>query len=38
MRNLLLVTLILLYFAVILGLNADANTHALYVQHVEQAF
>lgn len=38
MRNIFFVTLILLCFAVILGLNADANTHALYVQHVEQAF
>ncbi len=38
MRNIFFVTLMLLCFAVILGLNADANTHALYVQHVEQAF
>ena len=38
MRNLLFVTLIVFYFALILGLNAEADTHDLYVQHVEQAF
>ncbi len=38
MRNLLLFTLIFLYFALIFGLNVEADTHRLYVQHVEQAF
>lgn len=43
MRKLLCVTLIVLSLAVLnwdlmLGLNAEADTHSLYVQHVEQAF
>lgn len=38
MRNLLFVTLLILHLALIFGLNAEADTHGLYVQHVEQAF